>query len=127
MNVIPYNPVPALPYRRPSSAATARFVDILTRGGLNVNIRHRKGDRISAGLWAIAAERSGRLRNAGETPAGEFVECVKRVFCGSSRPTFWHSLAAENCSGSPSPGSGPGFHNPPNLGKMGSLRHVRTL
>ena len=48
VNLIPYNPVPGLPYRTPSPAATAQFVEILTQGGLNVNIRHRKGDRISA-------------------------------------------------------------------------------
>jgi 23S rRNA (adenine2503-C2)-methyltransferase len=48
VNVIPYNPVPGLPYRRPAAAATAQFVDILAHGGLNVNIRHRKGDRIGA-------------------------------------------------------------------------------
>ncbi len=48
INVIPYNAVPGLPYRRPSPAATARFVDILAHDGLNVNIRHRKGDRIGA-------------------------------------------------------------------------------
>jgi 23S rRNA (adenine2503-C2)-methyltransferase len=48
VNLIPYNPVRGLPYRTPSPAATARFVEILTQGGLNVNIRYRKGDRISA-------------------------------------------------------------------------------
>ena len=48
VNVIPCNPVPGLPYRTPGSAVTARFVDLLTRGGLNVAIRHRKGERISA-------------------------------------------------------------------------------
>jgi len=48
INLIPYNPVQGLPYRTPSSSVTARFVEILTQGGLNVNIRYRKGDRISA-------------------------------------------------------------------------------
>jgi 23S rRNA (adenine2503-C2)-methyltransferase len=48
VNLIPYNPVPSLPYRTPSSSVTARFVEILTQAGLNVNIRHRKGDRIAA-------------------------------------------------------------------------------
>jgi 23S rRNA (adenine2503-C2)-methyltransferase len=48
VNLIPYNPVQGLPYRRPSPAVTAQFVEILSQGGLNVNIRHRKGDRISA-------------------------------------------------------------------------------
>lgn len=48
VNMIPYNPVPGLPFRKPSSAVIARFVEQLTEGGLNVAIRHRKGDRISA-------------------------------------------------------------------------------
>ncbi len=48
INVIPYNPVPGLPYRRPTAAATARFVGTLRQGGLNVKIRYRKGDRIGA-------------------------------------------------------------------------------
>jgi 23S rRNA (adenine2503-C2)-methyltransferase len=48
VNVIPYNPVPGLPFRTPPSSVTARFVEILTHGGLNVNIRYRKVDRIAA-------------------------------------------------------------------------------
>jgi 23S rRNA (adenine2503-C2)-methyltransferase len=48
VNLIPYNPVKEFPFRTPSPAATARFVEILGQGGLNVNIRHRKGDRIAA-------------------------------------------------------------------------------
>jgi 23S rRNA (adenine2503-C2)-methyltransferase len=48
VNLIPYNPVPGLPYHTPPSSVTARFVETLTQAGLNVNIRHRKGDRIAA-------------------------------------------------------------------------------
>jgi 23S rRNA (adenine2503-C2)-methyltransferase len=48
INVIPYNLVPSLPYHTPPSSITARFVEILTQAGLNVNIRHRKGDKIAA-------------------------------------------------------------------------------
>jgi 23S rRNA (adenine2503-C2)-methyltransferase len=58
INLIPYNPVPSLPYRTPASSITARFVEILTQAGLNVNIRHRKGDRIAAAC--------GQLRRATE-------------------------------------------------------------
>ena len=35
VNLIPYNPVPGLPFRTPSPSATAQFVEILTQGGLN--------------------------------------------------------------------------------------------
>ena len=48
VNLIPYNPVAGLPYRTPPSSVTARFVETSTQGGLNVAIRHRKGDRIAA-------------------------------------------------------------------------------
>ncbi len=48
VNLIPYNPVPGLPYRTPPPAVTAQFAELLTQGGLNVAIRHRKGDRIAA-------------------------------------------------------------------------------
>jgi len=48
VNVIPYNPVSDLPYRTPTAIVTARFVDVLRQGSLNVIIRYRKGDRIDA-------------------------------------------------------------------------------
>ena len=48
VNLIPYNPVPGLPYRTPSPSTTARFAALLTQSGINVAIRHRKGDRIRA-------------------------------------------------------------------------------
>jgi 23S rRNA (adenine2503-C2)-methyltransferase len=48
LNLIPYNPVKGLPYRTPHSKDVARFVQILTDGGVNVKIRYRKGNRIDA-------------------------------------------------------------------------------
>ena len=48
VNLIPYNPVPELPFRTPASAVTAKFAEILTQHGLTAAIRYRKGDRISA-------------------------------------------------------------------------------
>jgi len=59
VNLIPYNPVQGLPYRTPASATTARFVDILTQGGLHVKIRFRKGSRIDAAC--------GQLRRSMQT------------------------------------------------------------
>ena len=56
VNLIPYNPVQGLPYRTPSSGATARFVQTLKNGGVNVKIRYRKGNRIDAAC--------GQLRRA---------------------------------------------------------------
>ena len=48
LNVIPYNPVAELPYRTPSGASVARFVERLRASGLNVFVRERKGDEIDA-------------------------------------------------------------------------------
>ncbi len=48
LNVIPYNPVPDLPYREPSRAAILRFQQILEEQGLVVHRRRRKGADIAA-------------------------------------------------------------------------------
>ena len=48
VNLIPYNPVAGLPYKTPQPSATARFVEALECGGLEVAVRWRKGDRIDA-------------------------------------------------------------------------------
>ena len=48
LNVIPFNPVAGLPYQTPSHHAVARFVDILQRAGVNIQVRERKGDKIDA-------------------------------------------------------------------------------
>ncbi len=58
INLIPYNPVPGLPYRAPAPAATAEFVEILTQGGLTANVRYRKGERIHAACGQLR-----RLKN----------------------------------------------------------------
>jgi 23S rRNA (adenine2503-C2)-methyltransferase len=57
VNLIPYNPVPGLPYRTPPPAVTAQFVEILTQAGLNVNIRYRKGERINAACGQLRRRR----------------------------------------------------------------------
>jgi 23S rRNA (adenine2503-C2)-methyltransferase len=46
--VIPYNPVAGLLYRTPSGKAIERFREILEHAGINVQFRHRKGDKINA-------------------------------------------------------------------------------
>lgn len=48
LNVIPYNPVPGLPYRTPSPVAIRRFRQELLDGGINVLFRQRKGNNIQA-------------------------------------------------------------------------------
>jgi 23S rRNA (adenine2503-C2)-methyltransferase len=75
VNLIPYNPVPGLPYRTPPPAVTARFVETLTQGGLNTNIRHRKGDRIGAAC--------GQLRRGATASDGRRTEAMS---CGQCPP-----------------------------------------
>ena len=48
LNVIPYNPVAGLPYETPSVESLRVFRKILSDGGINIQIRERKGDRIQA-------------------------------------------------------------------------------
>jgi 23S rRNA (adenine2503-C2)-methyltransferase len=48
VNVIPYNPVPGLPYRTPSRLAVHAFRNVLVEGGLTVKFRQRKGSEIDA-------------------------------------------------------------------------------
>jgi 23S rRNA (adenine2503-C2)-methyltransferase len=48
VNVIPYNEVDGLPYRRPTDEALRVFVDTLRRGGVSIKVRKRKGSAIDA-------------------------------------------------------------------------------
>jgi 23S rRNA (adenine2503-C2)-methyltransferase len=48
VNLIPFNDVEGLPYRRPTQEALAAFVDALRRAGLSVKVRKRKGSEIDA-------------------------------------------------------------------------------
>ncbi len=60
VNLIPYNPVAGLPYQTPSPTSVRQFVETLRGGGLNVQVRERKGDRIDAAC--------GQLRRANAEP-----------------------------------------------------------
>lgn len=64
LNVIPYNPVPGLPYQTPTPDAIRGFRKILVEGGVNVQFRQRKGDRIQAAC--------GQLRRLREQEGGNF-------------------------------------------------------
>ena len=48
VNLIPFNDVPGLPYRRPAQESLTAFVDVLHRAGLSVKVRKRKGSEIDA-------------------------------------------------------------------------------
>jgi 23S rRNA (adenine2503-C2)-methyltransferase len=48
VNLIPFNDVPGLPYRRPSVDAQSTFVEALRRAGVSVKVRKRRGADIDA-------------------------------------------------------------------------------
>lgn len=48
LNVIPYNPVPGLPYTTPTPSSVMQFRRTLLDGGVNAMFRQRKGDEIQA-------------------------------------------------------------------------------
>jgi 23S rRNA (adenine2503-C2)-methyltransferase len=48
VNLIPFNDVEGLPYRRPTDEALAAFVERLRRDGVSVKVRKRKGSEIDA-------------------------------------------------------------------------------
>ena len=56
VNLIPYNPVPGLPYHTPLPQQVQEFREILESAGISVQIRKRKGDKIEAAC--------GQLRRA---------------------------------------------------------------
>jgi 23S rRNA (adenine2503-C2)-methyltransferase len=63
VNLIPFNDVQGLPYRRPTNEALTAFSTALRQGGLSVKIRKRKGSEIDAAC--------GQLRRRVHTASGE--------------------------------------------------------
>jgi len=48
VNLIPFNPVPGLPYERPETGAVARFKSVLEEAGLVATVRWSRGARANA-------------------------------------------------------------------------------
>jgi len=67
VNLIPYNPVDGLPYRTPTDDALGRFVGTLEKAGVQVQVRKRKGDKISAACGQLR-----RIRPEGDSPRETF-------------------------------------------------------
>jgi 23S rRNA (adenine2503-C2)-methyltransferase len=59
VNLIPWNDVEGLPYRRPRDESLTGFIDTLRRSGVSVKVRKRKGSEIDAAC--------GQLRRKVET------------------------------------------------------------
>jgi len=56
VNLIPFNDVTGLPYRRPTDEALAAFVNRLRRDRLSVHVRKRKGSEIEAACGQLRRE-----------------------------------------------------------------------
>ena len=57
VNVIPLNPVPELSFRSPSGKGVQRFIEQLEHRGIQVKVRFRKGDKISAACGQLRRSR----------------------------------------------------------------------
>jgi len=53
VNLIPYNPVPGLPYEKPEEVAVRRFEEVLVTRGIFVRLRRPQGDDISSGCGQL--------------------------------------------------------------------------
>jgi 23S rRNA (adenine2503-C2)-methyltransferase len=68
VNLIPFNDVEGLPYRRPTDEALAAFVDELHRGGVSVKVRKRKGSAIDAACGQLRRQVEAETPAAGRIP-----------------------------------------------------------
>ncbi len=70
INLIPFNDVPGLPYRRPTDAAVQTFVRRLKQDGLSVKVRKRKGSEIDAACGQLRRSSAARTDKHGGTQRG---------------------------------------------------------
>jgi 23S rRNA (adenine2503-C2)-methyltransferase len=72
VNLIPYNDVVGLPYRRPSQEALDVFLQVLRDAGLSVHVRKRKGSEIDAACGQLRrqAEQDTAVTTAQERTNG---------------------------------------------------------
>ena len=67
VNLIPYNTVEGLPWKRPSNNRSERFADVLRAAGISVTLRREKGHDINAAC--------GQLRLKTEKAREDVAEC----------------------------------------------------
>ncbi|MCL2304613.1 MAG: 23S rRNA (adenine(2503)-C(2))-methyltransferase RlmN [Planctomycetaceae bacterium] len=65
VNLIPFNPIPELPYQTPSNRNVEQFVAILREYGVQVKIRFRKGDKIDAACGQLRRRFNSRQPRQG--------------------------------------------------------------
>jgi 23S rRNA (adenine2503-C2)-methyltransferase len=70
VNLIPFNDVEGLPYRRPTDEALTAFVGRLRQGGVTVKVRKRKGSEIDAACGQLRRSALGEPPPVPLQPAG---------------------------------------------------------
>ena len=68
INLIPFNPFPAAPYRRSSDAAIERFQTILQTAGFLTTVRRTRGDDIDAACGQLVGKVQARSRPKRRVP-----------------------------------------------------------
>jgi 23S rRNA (adenine2503-C2)-methyltransferase len=71
VNLIPYNPVPGLPFTTPAEGDVRRFEDILRRGGVVVHVRRHRGRDIDAACGQLRRKREAEAAAAAEAEAAK--------------------------------------------------------
>ncbi|HZZ78519.1 MAG TPA: 23S rRNA (adenine(2503)-C(2))-methyltransferase RlmN, partial [Gemmataceae bacterium] len=65
VNLIPFNDVEGLPYRRPSPESLQAFVNGLQQSGISVKVRKRKGSQIDAACGQLRRKVEGEIKAEG--------------------------------------------------------------
>jgi 23S rRNA (adenine2503-C2)-methyltransferase len=60
VNLIPFNPVPGMPFRTPAAGDVTAFEDILRRAGVNTHVRRHRGRDIDAACGQLRRAREGQ-------------------------------------------------------------------
>lgn len=61
VNLIAYNPVPSLPYKRPCDPAQTTFLNLLRERGVNTHLRRSRGLDIAAACGQLRRQRQGEV------------------------------------------------------------------
>jgi 23S rRNA (adenine2503-C2)-methyltransferase len=69
-NLIPFNPFPDSPYRRPPSPRIRRFAEILMDAGIVTTTRRTRGGDIGAACGQLAGRVKDKTRRSGRSAAG---------------------------------------------------------
>jgi 23S rRNA (adenine2503-C2)-methyltransferase len=87
MNLIPYNTVDDLPYRRPTWERAAAMARALHRRGVLTKLRHSAGQDVEGGCGQLRARALGAAPGGAEGAAGEAPVRTSVVAMPVARPS----------------------------------------